>query len=335
MLNVLVYGWYGTGIKNIGDLLFCKSFEHLFPDFKFTYTNTFRGSDIESADAIIIGGGSFLYAPINVAKSDTIEKIVSLLKTKNVFYIGVGIETDIHSVHQEIIGSAQLVATRTSGGIRKVASFAQTKTIQIPDIVSCLANKFNLSYPVAKSILVLPNAEILPRWNDVHWKHSSWDYFKTEFAQFLDSLKDSGHKISFAAMCRNNNMHDLGAAVEIINYMKSRNYSSQIFDMTEELDNLASVISQYDLVISQRYHGVVLAEICQRKCISIAHHDKLKNVNKSSVTVPYYGLSKDILFKAFEEAKKTDILPIKLDTFETLRECVYSTSGIKCPNLLV
>jgi polysaccharide pyruvyl transferase WcaK-like protein len=334
MLNVLVYGWYGSGIKNIGDLLFCKSFEHLFPDFNFTYTNVFRTEEILQSDAIIIGGGSFLYAPINIGKSESIENIINVLKSKNVFYIGVGIETDIHPIHQEIIRSAKLVATRTRGGVEKVATFADTHTIEINDIVCSLAGKFKANEPKSKSVLVLPNAELLPRWNDVHWKHSSWDYFKTEFAQFLDSLKEAGYKISFGAMCRNDNMHDLGAASEIINYMKYRNFHSQI-TLSENVDELAEVIGQYDVVISQRYHGVILAEICQRKCISIAHHDKLKNVNKSSVTIPYYSLSKDALFKAFDDIKKSEILPIKLDTFETLRNCVYSTIGIKCPNTSV
>ncbi|HYD92182.1 MAG TPA: hypothetical protein VEA37_11935, partial [Flavobacterium sp.] len=82
MLNVLVYGWYGSGIKNIGDLLFCKFFEHLFPDFNFTYTNVFRTEQIIKSDAIIIGGGSFLYAPINVGKFETPDGIISVLKSK-------------------------------------------------------------------------------------------------------------------------------------------------------------------------------------------------------------------------------------------------------------
>lgn len=335
MLNVLVYGWYGEGIKNIGDLLFCKSFEHLFPDFKFKYTNVFKSVDIKSADAIIIGGGSFLYAPINIAKTDNSTDIVNQLKSKNLFYIGVGIETDINPIHKELISSAKLVATRTPGGIQKVAAFCKTKTIEIADIVCSLVGKFQLSKPEPKSVLILPNAELLPKWNDVNWKHSSWNYFKTEFAQFLDGLKESGYKLSFAAMCRNKNMHDLGAATEIINYMAHRDFNSQILDLNEDVDNLAHIISQYETVISQRYHGVVLAEICQRSCISIAHHDKLKNVNNSSVNLPYYGISKATLFKAFDEAKKLEILPIKLDTFETLRSCVYSTLGIPCPNLLV
>jgi polysaccharide pyruvyl transferase WcaK-like protein len=335
MLKVLVYGWYGESIKNIGDLLFCKAFQKLFPDFNFTFTNVLRAAELTEFDAVIFGGGSFLYAPINMGKNDRVEDIVSLLKTKKVFYIGVGIETDIHPTHQQIISFSDLVATRTNGGVDKVKKFAATKTIQIPDIVSCLAGSFSASSLKSKSVLVLPNAELLPRWSDIHWKHASWDYFKSEFSQFLDALRESGHTVSFAAMCRNDNMHDLGAATEIINRMKHRSFTSQIFNLTEEPEQLAQVLGRYELIITQRYHGAILAEIVQRPCVSIAHHDKLKNPTNSSVTVPYYGVSKDTLFKALETSKTLNILPIKLDTFEALRNCVYSTIGTKCPSLSV
>jgi polysaccharide pyruvyl transferase WcaK-like protein len=333
LINALVYGWYGEGVKNIGDSLFCKAFAHLFPNINFKFVKLIERDDIERADMIIFGGGSFLYAPINVKN---IENPVELLATKKIFYIGVGIETDIHPMHQTLMKVARLIATRTIGGTSKLKPITDTKILEIPDLAYALEAQVNLSPTViAKSILVMTNAELLPRWYDIHWKHASWNYFKSEFSQFLDSLRESKYLVTFASMCSNAKLHDLGAAAEISNQMKHRDFNTQLYDLPDDFGQLTNIISQYEIVISQRFHGAILAKMCKRPCIVIAHHDKLKNSTDSCVTVPYYGTSKQNLSDAVLNCKTMDILPIKLDIFEDVRCTVYSHLGAECPNILV
>jgi polysaccharide pyruvyl transferase WcaK-like protein len=329
-IKALVYGGY-YGKKNIGDDLFQGAFQTLFPEISFTFTDNFTKSNIEQADMIIFGGGSFLYAPI---KSENISDVIPDLLCKQIFYIGVGIETDIHPMHQILMKNAGIIATRSAKGKERLKYITTHNVIEIPDIVYALSEQIDLQSVKKNSVLILSNAELLPRWNDIQWKHASWNYFKSEFSQFLDILKEQKHTITFGAMCSNSHLNDLGAAVELINQMKARNFDSQII-LSDDFTKLTQTLSQYDIIISQRYHGAILADMCRRPCISIAHHDKLKNPTASAFTVPYYGLSKQMLIDTFLKCKTHSILPIKLDIFEDMRARVYSQLGAKCPNLLV
>lgn len=332
-INALVYGWYGEGVKNIGDSLFCKAFTYLFPNINFKFVKLIEQADVEKADMVIFGGGSFLWAPVN---TKDIENIVELLSTKKVFYIGVGTETDIHPMHQELMKVAGLVATRTPDGSKKLKTITNTNILEIPDLAYALADQVNISkLIIPNSILVMTNAEVLPRWYDVNWKHTAWNYFKSEFAQLLDSFRESKYTITFASLCTNAKLHDLGAAAEISNQMKHRDFNSQLVDLPDDFSKLTDVISQYDIVISQRFHGAILANMCKRPCVVIAHHDKLKNATPSSITMPYYGISKQTLSDAVLNCKTIDILPIKLDIFEDVRSYVYSHLGAECPNISV
>lgn len=314
MLKTLVYGWYNLGINNIGDLLFKDAFKALFPNCDFEFTDCLTKENTSSNDIIIFGGGSFLYAPINI-KNITLQDVSS----KKIFYIGVGTETEIHQNHQFLMQKAQLIATRTIGGISKISKITNSPILEIPDIVYSLLNNIIINKPTSKSILIFPNAEVIPKYNDMHWKYSAFEKFKDEFSQFLDILIETGYKLTFAPMCQNNDMHDLGASMEIINRMKYRKYNTQMLDFPKDLYQISDIVSKHEIIISQRYHGLILSNLCQRQSISIAHHDKLKD-GSSSVIVPYYGVYKQLLFNAFNDCKNTELIPIKLNSFEVLQE---------------
>lgn len=310
MKKVLVYGWYNHA--NMGDELFKVAFKSLFPDVRFTFVDKLWSAAVEQHDAVIFGGGSFLYAPINTDS----HSILEMLSDKPIYYIGVGVETDIHSIHQKLIKKAVFVATRSHAGEERVQKFANTPVIQIPDIVYSLQSQAVVSSSIPNSILILPNAEVLPNWKDPHWKHSAWNYFKSEFSQTLDELKEDKHTITFAPMCTSKGKHDLGAAAEIINAMSRRNFDEQINVLPTSFDQLSKIISKFELVISQRYHGSILAHICKRPCVVISHHDKLTNPNNSSITVPYYELSKRKMHEAVSAAKNLPIEDIYFPNLE-------------------
>ncbi len=289
-MKILVYGWYHSG--NIGDDLFCEAFQKLFPTHQFTYTKAITKDNLIDVDAVFFGGGSFLDGEPKI-KPDALEA----LESKKIFYIGVGSETNIHPIHQRLIKKALLIATRsTSHKLNEL----NTNCIRISDIVYSLKDNKKELPAIPKSIIVLPNIELVPKWTDPHWKNIAWEYFKTQFAQFLDSVVEDGYTLNFLSMCSNDIMNDHWASTEIINKMKNRKAKYSLITSKPDFASISAILSQYSMIISQRFHGVVLAEALDKPYIAIHHHDKIKNCypNRGNF-ISYYELSKHKLVENF------------------------------------
>jgi polysaccharide pyruvyl transferase WcaK-like protein len=310
-LKVLVYGHYGHA--NIGDELFKEAFQTLFPDFQFTFTDQFTESLLREVQIVFIGGGSFLEsAP--VIKNNCL----NLLKSKKIYYIGVGSETDLHPIHQQLMSTAQLIA------IRNVDKFDDLKLINpnvivIPDIVFSLKSKIVQQHKIDKSVLILPNIYVVPQHNEPHWKHQAWNYFKSEFSQFLDLLIEEKYQIKFLSMCQHSKLNDDWAAIEIINLMKHReNYFLQ--NDSFDFQKLSFLISPFQKIITQRFHGIILSELLDIPYISLYHHDKLKGTpDHRGLFINYYGMYKKGFFKQFENLQIShSALPIESNMFDIL-----------------
>ncbi len=279
-IKVLVWGFYFK--DNIGDQLFIDAFKTLFPQYQFTFVNQLKLNDIKDNDAIFFGGGSFL------AQSFKIEPLaLELLKKKPILYIGVGPETDIHPMHEELIKLAKLVAIRSSINVDKFRSLNSNTIIMVDLIFALKAGALNPKVP--NTLLVIPNISVVPKWNSPHWAHAAWDSFKTEFAQTLDYYRQNKFTVHFLPFCINDQLNDSYAAAEIINSMTEIK-SNSILDLVTDLKSATDVMSKYSVIITQRFHGTILSELVKRPCLTIHHHDKLKNV--SGVKLPYYGCSK-------------------------------------------
>src|SRR5271169_5499207 len=105
--SILVYGYYNH--KNMGDELFKLAFETIFPDYQFIFTDTIDATALEQASAVFIGGGSILNENMNID-----ENLLPQLLKKKIFYLGVGIETEIHDIHRQLMPNAQLIAVRST-----------------------------------------------------------------------------------------------------------------------------------------------------------------------------------------------------------------------------
>jgi len=296
-MKILVYGWYSSG--NIGDDLFCEAFAKLFPSHQFTYTKVITKENLIDVDAVFFGGGSFLEGEPRI-KSDAFY----LLETKKIFYIGVGAETNIHPIHQRLFKLAKLIATRSPLKVEDLKQLNEN-VIFMPDIVYSLTEDKKELSKIDKSIIVLPNIELVPKWSDHYWKHISWEYFKTQFAQFLDLMVEDGYTLDFFSMCSNDNMKDDWAAVEIINKMKNRKAKYRLLNSPSSFEEVTKVLSQYDTIITQRFHGIVLSEILNKPYIAIHHHDKIKNCfpNRGNF-VSYYEISKHKLVENFLQIRQ-------------------------------
>lgn len=319
-MKILVFGFYFK--KNIGDQLFIEAFKYLFSELEFVFTDYIDDSLLQNIDVVFIGGGSFLGSSPNITNSS-----LNILKNKKIFYIGVGIESEIHPIHLHLISIAQLVATRSLDQIDKI-KLLNYNTYFIPDLVYCLQSKVKLQNKINKSVLILPNSNLVPKGSDNHWKHAAWNYFKSEFSQFLDYLVEQKYHLNFLSFCQSDEVHDNWAASEIIGQMNHRNNNFISNDYFEKMEDISNYISKYDTVITQRFHGIVLSEMTRVPYLSISHHDKLKkcNLNEGNF-ISYYGLSKDELIKSFNQTinlKYKSILPINLHLFKDLTKQIVS-----------
>lgn len=290
--TILVYGWYNQG--NIGDELFKQAFAILFPNYHLVFTPRITIALLKGASAVFIGGGSFLFAPPNMADGS-----LDILKQKKIFYLGVGAETEIHPVHRELMAQAQLIAIRSTVGLDEVKDINKN-TICIPDIVYCLQSLVQKSEAQDKSVLIMPNLAVVPQWTDPHWKHVAWEYFKSEFSQYLDFLVDEKYTVKFLAMCQNKKTNDHWAAIELINKMKNRKDDYLLEVKDNSISTITSIMSEYQTVITQRFHGIVLAEMIDIPVLAISHHDKL---NYGSNVISYYGTNKQILNNCLSNLK--------------------------------
>lgn len=317
--KVLVYGWYHQ--QNIGDDLFIQAFQRIFPELSFTFVNRITVSDLTDVSSVFFGGGSFVYDAPSMEPN-----ALELLKQKSIFYIGIGIEGNIDPVHQQLMQLAKVIAIRSPNQLEQVLKLNEN-TMVVPDIVYSLA-KTPIATQKKKTVLIIPNIIVVPNHGDPQWKHASWNYFKSEFCQFLDELLIQGYKFDFLSMCSNNIINDLGASIEIINQMKNRKYNSIVEPESYQIDYLINLFAQYEVIVTQRYHGIVLAQLARVPYISIHHHDKLKNSSiKEGSYLSYYGLNKQQLFSQFNCMKSKKFNEFQLtesNVFEELHDKVLT-----------
>ena len=317
MKKILVYGWYHQ--LNIGDDLFMQSFRKLFPDYHFTFCDSIKMESLKDIDAVFFGGGSFLLERPHITM-DALE----LLKTKPIFYLGVGCEADVNPVHMDLIRQARLIATRSLDQVDRL-KMLNPNTMWIPDLVYCLKDDTVLSPKKNRSVLVMPNISVVPHNLDPFWKHASWSHFKSECAQFLDFLIQEDYSIDFLSMCKGAKDNDDWAAGELISHMAYRD-KYMLEQQPSGIEQVTKLMSQYSLVITQRFHGIILAEMTKTPYIAVHHHDKLKYTYPCHGTfVSYYNCSKHIFSEAFDRTIRMNFpetLPIESNIFEAFAQKV-------------
>lgn len=313
--KILVYGWYHQG--NIGDDLFMEAYRHLFPHIEFCFSEIITLNQLQDVDAVFFGGGSFLLDRPNIAK-DALE----VLKSKKIFYLGVGIESTIHPLHTELMSRALLIATRSPDRVEKLQSINSNVRF-VPDLVYSLQSQIS-SIPIRndRSVLILSNISVVPHRSDPHWKHAAWSYFKSEFSQFLDWLVDNEYQPSLFSMCYASELYDDWASAEIVSHMDKRNKDYFLDDKPTSFQEVTNLFNKYSMVITQRFHGIVLSEMTRTPYVAIHHHDKLKfSQPGEGKFLSYYNSSKHSFISAFNQARMMNyqnILPIETNIFEVL-----------------
>lgn len=306
--QILCLGFYGH--QNEGDELFKLAFEELFPDYTFTFTDHLTLELFEGKDALFIGGGSFLNQDLET--DFRIMDLLNIVKTIPILYIGVGLETELGKNHSFLLRSAKLVAYRSNYSNNH--NILEDKLLKIPDLVHSLPIHKSERYD--KKVLILPNVSVLPNHSSPSWLTASWENFKNQFAQFLDILVESKYSLKFHAMSWNDIDNDKFPAYQIVSMMKNRD--NDYLENDHQADGFRySNISSYSHVITQRYHGIVLAEMTNTPYISIYHHEKL-NVPGA---LNYYEVSKHRLIDSFNSLKEPNVY-IDFNAFDELKKRV-------------
>lgn len=271
----------------------------LFSNHVLNFTNELMVEDVLAHDGVIVGGGSLL-----AGEPSGEPDAWSLLRSevRPVFYVGVGLETNIHQTHRDLLtGIARVVATRST----TFPDWVQHIT-KVNDLVYTLPSCSDSTRNLRGSVLVIPNIEVVPMSDSPHWMHLSWDRCKDELAQFLDCcIEERQLRPSFLLMCRNETMDDAWAASEIIARMKNRSTSFELVRPSQiDTVELTNYFSEHDFVVTQRFHGIILSQMARVPCIAIDHHDKLKLASPApSAIIPYHGINKGSLLGAMKTAK--------------------------------
>ena len=299
---VLVYGWYGRG--NVGDELMKQALSEMLSVHRLTpkFVDGINEFDVRDSSGVIFGGGSILQDMPDISPN-----ACTMLfgddhwkPLRPVFYVGVGGETAIHQFHEVLINASPVVAFRE---------------LDIPDLAYWLDpfepdEQCGPPAHAPKGILVVPNVEVLPSHSDPHWMHASWEHFKNEFAQTLDVLVEKGHKLSFLSMCNAVKKNDNWVIHELMGRM-SRRDNYPVYSTKDPLW-VARLMRHHQVIITQRYHGIIMAESAGVPYLSISHHDKLKLTHPHrGHDVSYYAVQKDLLIETIESAMTMRIDPYR------------------------
>lgn len=317
MANVLVYGWYGHA--NVGDELMADGLRALLPGHALRFVSRLTKADLGKSDLLVIGGGSFLYAPINAEPGVWFD----VLPRVKVVYAGVGIEGSVHADHLALMNRAEAVFARSNG--------AGLPNIRIaPDLVFALGRGRQRGVANPKSLLVLPNCETLPSRSSPAYVRPAWEYFKSEFCQTVDELVADGWSVTFAPFCDDPRRRDSWAAAELIGHCDKRHALKQLDASWIKDGSFEAIAQEYDkhsVVLTQRFHGAVIAQATSTPCVVVHHHDKLGKLDLASFSlVPFYGARKDLLHIAIRSA----VVPRKIDdaaVFDELRSAITIALG--------
>ncbi len=124
---------------------------------------------------------------------------------------------------------------------------------------------------------------LLPFYGDYWFESDAVKYqaYVAKLAGFADWLVKRGAEVRFIPTQLK---VDPKVATDVINQMKTKDnteYGKLIVEPTlQSLNDLLSALSELDIVVATRYHGILLSLALQKPVLAIAYHDKSRDLMK-------------------------------------------------------
>lgn len=295
MVSLAVVGWYNRG--NAGDQLMMLALKTLFSglDVSLEFVDRVDDNIIDRHSGVLFGGGSILQGEPDVTPS-AFGRVLD--GSRPVFYMGIGFDTSVSETHNKLLDVAKVVCTRSP--IASLPARLRNKAKHVPDLVYSLPlfqeNKVHKQVETPSELLFLTNAECIPTNKHPHWMHVAWSKFVDETSQFLDETKMN---VSFLTMCKNDAQDDGWAVAHIVSAMSKRSTKIRHIHSGEDTSAVVEAFSKECIVVTQRYHGIILSEMSGNPYVNLWHHNKLRFAQPmNGEAVAYHGVTKDVLHQA-------------------------------------
>ncbi len=315
--SILILGGYGKG--NIGDELLrwitVKIFETYFPYISgeiFTYNqkvsydffnhNNFRFLNyydyfpsfkypasflqfrsknyLKKHQLIVFGGGGFIYDYSSINILSWLRRIYALKKLgKPILLLGVGVgpcRTGFSRlIAKLIINLSDIVIVRDYDSFDLAKSLCKNKNkIKLGADLAILLNKFD-NYSSEKPTEKIKSCLIIPRPWPYHYTKKHERLLIDAFISLIAFAIENFHieSVNFLPLHRFDDMPLCQRIAQELN-IKGGVYK------VRKYEDIKSIITNTDLTISMRYHGVILSLIAQKPVIAIAYDRKINSLMK-------------------------------------------------------
>lgn len=302
--NILVLGAYGQ--DNVGDEALLKSvLDNLkLEDYSNIYVNSMDPTltskifgvkafytgflhtiiPFLKSNIIIYGGGTILVELRMTQYIKSLPLIRSFLLNffgtllgKKVIYLGIGAEEVSNNLSRWLMKNCIRFCSKCFVRDQKsfdiLSKYDKSKVILTSDLVFAIPKVERENFPSKKRILVLPLYRIIN--------------FETYYAKYLETLiefaneaVDNGYQVEFFPM----RVHEIDPKndAQILKDIQRKTKSEVIFNYEKySIDEFIRYISNFDLVISSRFHGLIFGIIENIPVISLSEFDKNTSLMKA------------------------------------------------------
>jgi polysaccharide pyruvyl transferase WcaK-like protein len=301
-----VLGW--TGHQNLGDEAFKPAFQSLWPSVEFTFRDRLN-PDVNRFDSLWVGGGSFLDSEIPGVKNINV--------TIPICFVGISINSSIKPSNKLLLDRAKVVVVRDEQSLDHCP-----RALVAPDLAFAVkSDPCHMLVAKPKQITVLLNDFVSPVNDDEEWKTLAYLWFINQLSESLNILAEQDYMIHLIPMCIGGIDDRRIAAAVYGRIARKDKVVWYLREVTEQ--ELKAQISLSDLVVTQRFHGMVFSTICGVPFISIRSHDKMKYLAqqmKWEGDLDYYGFNR----LQFEQAREAVSKVNRKNLLDFARDCAVS-----------
>lgn len=289
-MRVGIFGWYGR--NNCGDEAFKDAFNILLPKLSKDYR-----CDMPDCDVLILGGG-------DVVKSYYLD----VIGDREFFLLGAGLG---YESELDLLAGKRI--KRAVFRNRRDAALAFAKGIDAvwcPDLAFAIPAPSKMKNLGRKRAVVILNDVINPSFDkrDKASEIAYAEYLKWELADSLSYLSE-WYDITFMPFSAERRHMDVKCCHDVVSRM-TRPGETIVMPAPLIPSDALQHISNADLVITMKFHGVIFATLSSTPFVNIGLSRKTQQFCKESglgdLSVPSYGFSQETFLSAVKAAEEID-----------------------------